>query len=151
MSQMSLKDLEITQLKDANKELKDRITTKESEDATKEIRKLKEKVTKFEERVIGRIPLEGAKHFIWDAVIKEMPSLENNFFMVDEHKQVAMDASRRCKAMQESIEQSPREETQKVIFVINSASREELISLGITNRISILVATRRMETKHNML
>ena len=32
MSEMSLKDLEITQLKEANQELKDRTTTKESED-----------------------------------------------------------------------------------------------------------------------
>ena len=62
MSEMSLKELEITQLKEANQELKDRITTKES--AAKEIRTLKEKVTRFDERVIGRIPLQGAKHLL---------------------------------------------------------------------------------------
>ena len=100
---MSLKDLEITQLKEANQELKDRITAKESEDIAKEIRTLKEKVTRFEERVIGRIPLQGAKHLLWDAVIKEIHSLEKNLFMVDEHKQAAMDASRRCKALYESL------------------------------------------------
>ena len=38
MSEMSLKDLEITQLKEANQEIKDRILDKESEDSTKEIR-----------------------------------------------------------------------------------------------------------------
>ena len=37
MSKMSLKDLEITQLKEANQELKDMITAKESEDSAKEI------------------------------------------------------------------------------------------------------------------
>ena len=61
---MSLKDLEITQLKEINQELNDRITAKESEDASKEIRTLKEKVTRFEERVIGRNPLQGAKHLL---------------------------------------------------------------------------------------
>ena len=64
MSEMSLKDLEITQLKEANQELKDIITSKESEDSTKEIRKLKEKVSGYEEMVIGRIPLQGNKHFL---------------------------------------------------------------------------------------
>ena len=64
MSEMSLKDLEITQLKEANQELKDKITAKESEDAAEEIKTMKEKVTRFEERVIGRIPLQGAKHFL---------------------------------------------------------------------------------------
>ena len=75
MSYMSLKDLEITQLKETNKEFKDEITTKESEDIAKEIRTLKEKVTRFEERAIGQIPLQGAKNLVSDAVIKEMPSL----------------------------------------------------------------------------
>ena len=47
MSEISLKDLEITQMKEANQELKDRITTKEGEDSVEEIRTLKEKVTRF--------------------------------------------------------------------------------------------------------
>ena len=53
MSEMSLKDMEITQLKEFNQELKDRITAKESEDSIEEIRILKYQVTRFEERVIG--------------------------------------------------------------------------------------------------
>ena len=71
--------------------------------------------------------------------------------MVDQHKQAAMDASRRCKSLQESLAQSPMEEAQKEIVVLNSTFGEELISLGITDRISVLVAARRMATKHNML
>ena len=70
MSEISLKNLEITQLKEDNQDIKDKIIVKESEDAAKKIRTLKEKVTRFEERVIGRIPLQGAKHFLWDAMIK---------------------------------------------------------------------------------
>ena len=97
MFEMSLKDLEITQLKEANQELKDRITANESEDSTEEIKILKDQVTRFEEMVIGRIPLQGDKHFLWDAVIKNMPSLGKNLVMVDEHKEVAMVASRICK------------------------------------------------------
>ena len=83
MSEMSLKDLEITQLKEANQEIKDRITAKESEDTAKEIRTLKEKVARFEERVIGQITLQGDKYLLWDAVTKDMPSLENHLLMVD--------------------------------------------------------------------
>ena len=47
MSKMSLKDLEITQLKEANQELKDKVTNKESEDFVEEIQTLKEKVIRF--------------------------------------------------------------------------------------------------------
>ena len=67
---MSLKDLEITQLKEANQELKDMITAKENEEFAKDINTLKEKIASFEERIIGRIPMQGAKHLLWDALIK---------------------------------------------------------------------------------
>ena len=71
--------------------------------------------------------------------------------MVDEHKHAAMVASRRCKSLHEIIAQSPREEAKKEIGVMKLTYGEELISLGITNRISVLMAARRMDTKHNML
>ena len=47
MSEMFLKELEITQLNEANQERKDKITTKESENYDEEIRTLKEKVVRF--------------------------------------------------------------------------------------------------------
>ena len=110
MCKMSLKDLEITQLKEGNQEIKYNITTEESEDSIEEIRILKYQVTRFEESVVDRIPLQGDKNFLWDVVIKEIPSLEKHLVMVDEHKKVAMVARRRCKALQELLAQSPREE-----------------------------------------
>ena len=64
MSEMYLKDMEITQLKEANQEIKERITTKESEYFAEEIKTLKEKVTRFEERVICQISLQGAKRLL---------------------------------------------------------------------------------------
>ena len=95
--------------------------------------------------------MQGDKHLLWDEMIKEISLLEKNLVMVDEHKKVAMVASRRCKSMQEILAQSLMEEAQKAIVVLNSTSGEELISLGITDRISVLVAVRRMATKQNML
>ena len=84
-------------------------------------------------------------------MIKEISSLEKHLFMVDEHKQAAMDASGRCKVLQESLAQIPREEAQKEIVVLNSSFGEELISLGITYRISVLEEARRMTSNQNML
>ena len=71
--------------------------------------------------------------------------------MVDEHKHDVMVANTSYKSLQESLEQRPREESQKEIVVLNSSSWEELISIGITDRISVPVVARRMTTKHNML
>ena len=62
-----------------------------------------------------------------------------------------MVASRRCKSLLESLAQRPREEAQKAIVVLNSTFGEELTTAWITDMISILVVTRRMDTKHKML
>ena len=62
-----------------------------------------------------------------------------------------MATSKRCKSLQESLERRPREEAQKEIMVLNVASGEELISLGVTDKIALLVEARRMSTKHNLL
>ena len=53
VSDMSLKDLDITQLKESIQELKGKITTTESEDSVRDIRTLKENIDRFEERIIG--------------------------------------------------------------------------------------------------
>ena len=44
-----------------------------------------------------------------------------------------------------------REEAQKAISFLNAEYGEELIALGVTDRITCLVEARRMSTKHNLL
>ena len=53
--------------------------------------------------------------------------------------------------MQENLAKMPREEAHNVIDVLSTASREELISLGVTERIIVLVESRKMVTKYNLL
>ena len=45
----------------------------------------------------------------------------------------------------------PREEAQKAITVLNATSGEELIVMGVTERITLLVVARRTSAKHNLL
>ena len=131
--------------------MKDRIAAKESEDSAKEIKTLKENIDRFEEGIIGRIPLQGAKHFLWDALIKEISPLGKHLVMLDEWKQASMAVSKRCKSLQEILVRMPREEAQKEIIVLNATTREEPIALGVADRITLLVTTRRMTIKHNLL
>ena len=53
--------------------------------------------------------------------------------------------------LQQILARRPREEAQNKIIVLNAASREGLIAMGVTNGIALLVAARRMSTKHNLL
>ena len=63
--------------------------------------------------------------------------------MLDEWKQASMVVSKRCKSLQEILARRPREEAQKAITVLNASSGEELISLGVTDKIVLLVAARK--------
>ena len=45
----------------------------------------------------------------------------------------------------------PRGEAQKEITFLNTTFGQELLDLGATNRITLLVEARKMSTKHNLL
>ena len=70
--------------------------------------------------------------------------------MLDEQKQASMVARKRCKSLQEILARRPREEAQKAIIVLNTALGEDLIALGVTNRIVLIVTAKRMSINHNL-
>ena len=72
MSQVSIRDMEITSLKNQNKNLQDTATKKEQERKALE-NKCKELVDK--NKVIGQSVVQGAKHIIWDVLIEEAAKL----------------------------------------------------------------------------
>ena len=77
MSQVSLKELEITGLKNQNKNLEDiagkrELERNKLEDKCKELVDKNNKLTK---QVTGQSTLQGAKHLIWDVLIAEATKL----------------------------------------------------------------------------
>jgi len=47
---------------------------------------LREKVARLEERVAGIVPLQGARHILWDELIAEVASFIRYFIMIDEQE-----------------------------------------------------------------
>ena len=72
MSWVSLKYLEITGLKNQNKNLEDIDEKREKERKTLEdkCKEMVEKNNKLKKQVTGQTTLQGDKHLIWDVLIK---------------------------------------------------------------------------------
>ena len=72
MSQVNLKDVELTGLKQQNKNLEEISLKKEQEN--KEVEEKYQEVilnqnTKLTKQVVGQMALRGARHMIWDKII----------------------------------------------------------------------------------
>ena len=83
-------------------------------------------------------------------MVKEIAPLGKQLVILDEQIQASMETRNIGKYLQESMARRSREEAQKAITIINATSREELMAMGITDRIKVLVEARRMSTKHNL-
>ena len=73
MSQVNLKDVELTGLKQQNKNLKE-ITLKREQEKKEVEEKCQELInqnTKLTKQVVGQMALQGDRHMIWDDIIKE--------------------------------------------------------------------------------
>ena len=73
MSQVKIKDVELTGVKNQNKNLEDMALKKEEEKKKLEERcqELINQNAKLNKKVVGKMALQGAKHMIWDEIIKE--------------------------------------------------------------------------------
>ena len=73
MSQVNLKDVELTRLNQQNQNLEETILKREQEKKEVEgiYQELMNQNTKSTKQVVGQMALQGARHMIWDKIIKE--------------------------------------------------------------------------------
>ena len=87
MYQVKMKDVELTGLKKQNQNPKDIPLKKEEEKKKLEERcqELINQNTKLTKQVVGQMALQGAKHMIWDEIIKEANKFRPYlYFIVDQ-------------------------------------------------------------------
>jgi len=110
MSEVSLKDLEISQLKEQNQQLQEELAQKTpNEDDPEEVNKLLDRVTKMKNKTKEILPLKGGKHLLWDELIKEMTSFRLQVVMVDEQEQDALSAEMKCKVLTYNLHKKSKE------------------------------------------
>ena len=128
MSWVSLKYLEITSLKNQNKNLEDIDGKREKERKTLEnkCKELVEKNNKLEKHVTGRTSLQGDKHLIWDVLITEaaklMPYLD---FILD--KEIDRQAARQnVLIVKKVLNKKYIDTTDNAINFLNSLTEEKI-------------------------
>ena len=98
-------------LKEKNSELRQEIEKLKAQDPKEqEINKLKEDKDKLEEKILklrekakGVLPLEGAKHLLWDELSENIQAFRPQLMIVEEHEKALEVAFSRCKLADEKL------------------------------------------------
>ena len=153
MSQVQLKDIEISELQLENDKLK-KDSDQNSEKITKleeEKQSLEQKIEDLRDRLKGKIPLIGAKHLIWDSIIDLTVTFRPYLDMVEDKAALTMKALQKCAVVNETMTKRTSEIAQNAINVLNTATNEQLQALGIKDRITTMIWARKVICKHTYM
>ena len=109
MSQVILKDEEIKELKVENEKIKSKLA-KVSENKNKILQdrnQLQKKFNELKERNIGKGPLQGVKHIIWDTLSIEITKFKHHLNFIDDQRILINLAHQRLKLVNENMERKP--------------------------------------------
>ena len=126
MSQVQLKDIEISELQLENDKLK-KDSDQNSEKITKleeEKQSLEQKIEDLRDRLKGKIPLIGAKHLIWDSIIDLTVTFRPYLDMVEDKVALTMKALQKCAVVNETMTKRTSEIAQNAINVLNTVTSE---------------------------
>ena len=143
MSQVSLRDMEITGLNNQNKILED-IVVKREQERKKSENKCKELIdenNKLTKQVIGQSALQWAKHIIWDVLITEATKIRPYLdYILDQ--EIVMRASRQSvTVVRQVLNKKPIDTAQNAIYFLNSLTKEEIRKEHIKYSVGIGVCT----------
>ena len=133
MSQINLREGEIKELKEENHKLKQELgqNTEEGNKNVNERKQLQKKVSELKEKIIGKVPLQGSTHIIWDTLSMEVTKFRPYLnYVNDKILMVDMDFQR-CKVVNETLDNKPLDTTQNAIDFLNTLTYEYMQEMGI--------------------
>ena len=122
MSQVSLKDEEIRELKQENEKIKSELT-KKTESKNKILQdkgQLQKKLNELKERNTGKGPLQGAKHIIWDTLSVEITKFRHYLNFIDDQSTLVNLPNQILKLVNETMERKPLGTAQNALNFLNS-------------------------------
>jgi hypothetical protein len=144
MSQVSLKEGEIKGLKENMEKLEQEVHTKDEKisQVQKEKVVLQEKINKLNSRLRGKGLLQGAKHIIWDSIVVEAAKFRSYLNFVSDKDNIAIITRHRCTVVNETLAKNPSEWEQNVINILNSVPPADLQTIGVKDRIALIIWAR---------
>ena len=111
MSQVSLKDGEIKELKGKNSKLQQEIRNLQ-----KEKKDLQDKVSKQKEKFKGKLRLQGTKHMIWDQILVEVTKIWDFMNVVEDKKVLVRNVLVKHETTNELMQRTPVERAKKLLI-----------------------------------
>ena len=150
MSQVSFRDLEIVGLKSQNKNLVDAVLKKEEERKALEnkYKELLDKNEKLVKQLSGKLPMQGERHLIWDMIIAEAIKGRPYFNYILEKEMDINGARQSCTAVKETLNKKHVDTTKNAINFLNILLEEDLRTIGIKDRITVITRVRKIVGKH---
>ena len=153
MSQVNLEDEEIKELKAENEKIKSELA-KMNESKNKILQdrsQLQKKFNELKERNIGKGPLQGVKHIIWDTLSVEVTKFRHYLNFVDDQCILINLANQRLKLVNETMDRNPLTIAQNALNFLNSLTYQKLHDMGIKDRISIVLWAKNFIHKHHLM
>ena len=114
----------------------------------KEQKTLQEKVAKLKTKLNGKTLLQGAKHSLWDTLVVDITKFKKYLNFFGDKNVVAIASLLKYTIVNEILLRRYCEKTQNVINFLNSTSNVQLQTLGVKDRISIIVWDRKIIENH---
>ena len=153
MSQVSLKDVEIKELKEENEKIKSelaRIIEEKNKTLNDKIQ-LQKIFNELKERNIGKNPLQGDKHLIWDTLSVEITKFRHYLNFIDDQSALVNLATQRLKLANETMEKKPLNTAQNDLNFLNSLTYQKLQDIGIKDRVAIVLWAKKFINKHKLM
>ena len=153
MSQINLREGEIKELKEGNVQLKHELDKiiEERNKLLGEKKQLQKNINELTEKMICKLPLQGAKHLIWDTLTIEITKFRSYLNFVNDKNAIVDLALQRCKLVNENLDKNPLETTQNTVKFLKTLTYEELQEMAIKDRLAIILWAREFINKHNLV
>lgn len=150
MSQVKLKDIQISELNLKIEKLKkaDQGTLKIAELEGK-VEELKQKLEDQEYGLTGRVALLGDRHLIWDEITKSLMEFRPYLDIMEDKVALSCKALHKYVVLNDTMVKRIPDIAQNAINLLKIVTNEQLHTLQVKDRITVIMWAKRVICKHN--
>jgi hypothetical protein len=93
----------------------------------------------------------GGKYIIWDSIDFEASKIKVYLNFINDKDIIAITARSRCTVVNETLAKKPSEWAQNAINLLNSIPIVDLQTIGVKDKTTLIIWTKRVIAKHNLL
>jgi hypothetical protein len=112
---------------------------------------LHKNINKLNSRLRGKSLLQGAKHIIWDSIVVEAEKFRSYLNFVNDKDNITITTMHRCTVVNETLAKKPSKWAQNAINILNSVPPTNIHTIGVKDRIALIIWARRIIAKHEIL